>query len=403
MRPPPSSPARLGNQLFYVDPILTTFTMLIKELRLAFIQVESIVGPLAALKSPEIPCPYLLNEGLYQKALEDVLAAPDARRLPWADKVGKRFWFYYLERTRLKARVAKQLWRQLVPFTTTIGGIAVSGARIPGDVEPFVYLYPWGIGLGVEVHVKGSWSLDEAVTLAVKIRQTNIFDWTAGGSTVPVTLDGLMDRATAAARTSTFGPAVPSGRKSDIFSIVTVIDAEGVDPTVAVENKQEVHRALEAWTGWSSLWKVVALKELSASALDIMRNESPAGHVLYSSRRGRAVWFPAKFLSVPPARAESLTLYHQNLFVSSLQTESLCGLATVAAGQFAAGQTLGDFAVTYKNCIVLAAGILARLWGNPTFYDSYRSDSVRAQIKASYLEAVNAIRKATKPPMSPLN
>jgi hypothetical protein len=376
--------------------------MVIKELRLAFIQVESIVGPVAGLKAPAIPYPYLLNEGLYQKALEDALKAPAERPLPWADKVGKRFWFYYLEKTRLKNRVARQLWRQLVPFATTLGGVAVSGARIPGDVETFVYLYPWGIGLGVDVHVKGSWSLDEAVALALKIRQKNVFDWTAGGTTAAVTLDGLMDRATAAARLSAFGATVPSGRKSDLFSIVTVIDAEGVDSTVAVENKKDIHYALEAWTGWSSLWKVVSLKDLPAGVLDIMRSQSPAGHVLYGSRRGRAVWFPAKFLSVPPERAESLTLYHQNLFISSLQTESLCGLATVAAGQIAAGQTLGDFAVTYRNCIVLAAGILGRLWGKPTLYDSYRSDSVRSQIGGTYLDAVNAIRKANTPPMDAL-
>jgi len=377
--------------------------MVIKELRLAFLQMESIVGPLAALKAPAIAAPYLLNEGLYQKALEDALAAPAARRLPWADRIGKRFWFYYLEKTRLKDRVPKQLWRALVPFTATLEGGAVSGARIPGDVATLVYLYPWGIGLAVEVHIEGSWTLEEAVTLALKIRQTNTFDWTTPAATTPVTLDGLMDRATAAARIGAYGPGVPAGHKSEIFSIVTVIDAEGVDSTVALENKKEVHRALEALTSWSSLWKVIALKDLSASGVDIMRKESPPGHMLYGSRRGRAVWFPAKFLSAPPTNTESLTLYHQNLYVSSLQTESLCGLATVAAAQLAAGQTLGDFAITYRNCIVLAAGILGRLWGSPTYYDSFRSDSVRCQIRATYLDAVNAIRKASKPPMNALN
>src|SRR5262249_46208636 len=101
--------------------------MVIKQLRLAFLQAESIVGPLASLKAPAIPAPYLLNEGLYQKALEDALASPAARRLPWADRIGKRFWFYYLEQTRLKDRDPQQLWRALVPLTATLEGIAVSG------------------------------------------------------------------------------------------------------------------------------------------------------------------------------------------------------------------------------------------------------------------------------------
>jgi len=377
--------------------------MVIKELRLAFIQVESIVSPLAALKAPSIPAAYLLNEGLYQKTLADALASPGVRPLPWADKIGKRFWFYYLQRTRLKDRTAKQLWQQLVPLMATLGANIVSGVRMPGDVETVVYLYPWGIGLGVDVHLKGSWSLDDAVTLALKVRQEDVFDWTAAGATTHVTLDALMDNAARAVRTAVFGSTVKSGRKSEIFSIVTVIDAEGVDSAVAVENKKDIHRALDAWTGWSSLWQKIALKDLSTSVLDIMRKESPAGHVLYANRRGRAVWFPAKFLSVPPTRAGSLTLYHENLLISSLQTESLCGLATVAAEQLALGQTLGNFAVTYKNCIRLAGGILGRLWGGPKFYDSYRSDSVRSQIRDGYLDSVNAIRKATDPPMAPLN
>jgi hypothetical protein len=60
------------------------------------------------------------------------------------------------------------------------------------------------------------------------------------------------------------------------------------------------------------------------------------------------------------------------------------------------GQTLGDFAVTHANCMRLVAGILGRLYGGTL--DTYRSHSVRDQIKRTYLDSVNAVRSAVGMP-----
>ncbi len=377
--------------------------MVIKELRLAFVQTESIPGPLAALNAPAIPYRFLLNEALFQAELASALAGASALGLPWDRRVGKRFWYYYLERTLPLSRTPKQMWRRLVPLRASLEGVTVSGARIPATVETHAYVYPWGVGLAADVVAEGSWSLEEAVKVALNVRKGNVFDWTAGAKTARMSLGGLLDRAIAEVRSRAYGGAVGAGQRGEVFSIVTVTDAEGVDAGVAVESKTEVHRALEAWTGWSSLWKSIALTDLKECTIDIMRKESLDGHVLYGGRRGRAVWFPAKFRSGYQEKPDALKCYHQNLFVSTLQTESLCRLSQAVADQLKEGQTVGQFPVTYRNCMELAAGILGRLWGGPQFHDSYRSQSLRDQIKRTYFDAVNIVRASARTPMPPLS
>jgi hypothetical protein len=378
--------------------------MVIKELRLAIVQVESITDPLVALRAPEIPYPILLSDALFEAELGKALAGGSelGLTLPWAQRVGKRFWFYYLNKTPLKSRKANQLWRNLVPLRRSLESVAVSGKSIPGTVETYAHLYPWGIGLIADVHLTGSWSLDEAVNLALKVRREKTFEWTADGMTTPTSAEGLLARALAEHRSAAYG-IVAEGQRSDVFSIVTVIDASDVDATTAVKDKGDVHRALDGWTGWSPLWKSTPLRALQELKIEISTTESLEGHMLYGGRRGRVVWFPAKFRSVNTTRPDALVHYHQNLFVSTLQTESLCRLSQDAADRLTSGETLSSFSGTYRSCVTLAAGILGRLWGRPDFYGSYRSDSVRDQIKRTYFDAVNTVRtKVPDVPMDPL-
>lgn len=377
--------------------------MIIKALRLSFIQLETITGPLASLKAQTIPYQFLLSQALFQGELSNALAGTGAPRVPWDDGVGKLFWYYYLEQTSVDKRKGKASWEKLVPLQTDLEGTTISAGWVSGTVEAHAYLYPWGIGLIVDVSAQGSWTLEEAVEFAFKVRHDGKYDWTVNGTTTPTSMNGLIERAIAVLRSRAYGPAMDPGQAGDAFSVVTVTDAEGADATVAVENKKELHRVLEAWTGWSPQWKISGLKNLGESAIDIMRKVSPDGHVLYGGRRGRAVWFPAGFHGANPRNPDGLECYHQNLMMSSLQTESLCRLSQAVAKQLAAGQTMGQFSVTYGNCARLAAGILGRLYGSPTFYDSYRSQSLRDQIKRTYFDAVNAVRTASGIGMPPLS
>jgi hypothetical protein len=360
----------------------------IKEIRLSFIHLETLTAPLCSLSTPDIPYKFLLSEPLYQTQLANILSGSGLQRMPWYDGAGKLFWFYYLEKKGASYVKPKDAWRALVPLESDIDG-TISGAWVPGMVKLWGYLYPWGIGLIADVQAQSSWSLDLAVELAFQVRRLNKYDWTVNGITKQFSLNALMDAVIAAMRAKAYGPQATAGQTGEIFSLVTVLDADGIDATTPVENKQELHRALEALTGWSQFWKTIELKELSEGQIEI--KQSPSSHVLYGGRRGRMVWFPAAFKGAV-TYTESLSCYHQNLMAAILQTESLCRLAQAAAKQLAAGQTLGDFSVTYTNCLRLAVGTLGRLYGGTL--DTYRSHSVRDQIKRTYLDSVNAVRSA---------
>jgi len=359
--------------------------MVINELKLSFLQTEALPEPLASLGSPSIPYQFLLSEPLYQAELARVESGESEHRMPWYRHAGKLFWFYYLEQTRIRNVKPRQAWRGLVPLYCDVDA-TVSAAWVPGAVSLRGYVYPWGIAVVADVQAKGAWSLDDAVEFGFQVRSKNSYDWKATGQSVSVPLNALLDRAIAMLRATAYGPTVQPGQPGEVFAVVSVLDAQDVNVDAPVESGKELHQALDAWSGWSQFWKQNQLKELTASIIEI--KQSPAGHVLYGGRRGRVVWFPAAFESI--AKRRGLECYHGNLLAATLQTESLCRLAQAVAKQLAAGQAIGEFSVTYSNCARLAAGILGRLYTGSR--DTYRSNSVRDQIKRTYLDSVNTVR-----------
>ncbi len=362
--------------------------MTIKEMLFAFLQTETLAAPLASANPPAIPFGFLLNQATYQAAIASADGAQF--KLPWRRRYGKKFWFYYLEKKEGSQVTAKDAWRGLLPLLTDIGGDVVPAAA-PVSATLSTYVYPWGIGVVADVRVRGAWSLDEAVPLAFQIRQQEKYAWTENPAPPP--LLPLMDKAIATVRARAYGAGAASGQPGEPFSVVTVADAEGIDPTLPVVNGSDLHRALEAFTEWSNLYKTTKTKDLASQSIEIKQTQKPEGHVLYGGRRGRAVWFPGEFPSSSgPARKNALECYHQNLVMSTLQTESLCRLAGATATQLADGGAVGQFSMTYKNCANLAAGILGRLYGGSLH--TYRSVSLRDQIKRSYLNEVNTVRQA---------
>lgn len=310
----------------------------------------------------------------------------------WQKGYGKLFWFYYIGKT---SPTTKDLWRALVPLSYEVD-LRVTASWPNGKVWIRPYLYPWGIGLVADIAANGLMDLDEAVKFAFDIRKSLKFR-VAGNQVSPnATLTGLIDLVFDHIRTAVYGADITKGQKSELFSIVTVLDADGAVPVQAITNEGDIHRALEAMTGWNPLYKSIELTPLAETAIPIKK--SPPGHVLYGGRRGRVVWFPGNFSSVAPY-VHTLSCYHKNLTMASLQTESLCRLATDAADALATDLSLANFSVDYRDCAKLAAGTLGRLYGG--MFDTYRSNSIRDQIQRMYKDAVNVVRKHYD--MMPLN
>src|SRR5262245_24347148 len=149
--------------------------MTLKDIRFSFLQVETLAAPLAALAPPTIPYKFLLRDALFQEEIARSQSGLGSLRLPWHDSTGKLFWFYYLEKKGAAFVRPKDAWRGLVPLQSTSDGIA-SADWVPGTVTAQAYLYPWGISAIFDVRVHGSWTLDEALNLALKVRRESKYD-----------------------------------------------------------------------------------------------------------------------------------------------------------------------------------------------------------------------------------
>ena len=356
--------------------------MIINQVRLSFIQFESLADHLAPLSPPAIKYGFLLNEALYQKQILFL-----SGQMGLGD-YASWFWFYYLKKKLASSAKPNEAWHGLLPFRTAEETL-VATAGLDGTASASAYLYPWGIGLVLEIEAKGAWELNDAVDFVLGARRTGKYQRKTDAT--PRSLGNMMGALIEDVRKTVYGPDIPAGQTSEVFSIVTVVDAEQGDLAQPIPEKQALHRALDALTTWSPTWKANTLNDLSASLIETKR--APAAHALYGGKRGRVVWFPALFGSA----SASLGNYHMNLTMATLQVESLCQLAIHASGQFEAGTNLGACSVTYGDCVRLAAGALGRLYGGT---DTYRTNSVHVQIGRSYLEPVNRIRAAVE--MTPL-
>jgi len=350
--------------------------MQIKESRISFVQVERLADPLRSLQAPHIPFPYLLSGPLFEQ--EYAFSNAPMKK----EKYGQLFWRYYVPK---REPTTKDLWRALVPLRHDVNLSVNTFVPQVQRVLILSFLYPWGLTAVVDISTSGLLSLDQTIALAHEIRDSKNFH-TAGGSGSPLNLNGLIDLALRQIHTEAYGPQVPTGDTGEIFSVFSVLDADGVDPTQPVPDGSDVHRALEAVAGWNPLWKSIKLDPLASTTIGTRK--SPPGHILYGSRRGRAVWFPGCFRGV--GQADTLRCFHQNLTVASLQTESLCRIVEDAANALASGQSLVNFSATYRSCVQLAAGVLGRLYGGT--FDTYRSQSVRDQIQRMYKTPVSSIR-----------
>ena len=379
--------------------------MQIKEMRLSFIQVECITAPLRSLQAPKIPFPFLLSGPLFQKQyLNNLILNSEPCFAPWLKKsYGKLFWTHYI---RKNAVSTNEYWRALVPlqFRVALPGamppaklsLRITAAWLKGKTRARIFLYPWGIGLIVDIDVLASMSLDEAVLLGQDIQRSRRFHVEIDGIERDPTLKELISMALQQVRTVVYGQGMAKGQTSELFSTVTVLDADSADPARAVEDGGEFHRALEGMAGWNPLFKSLRLDPLAKSTIDI--KQSPPGHLLYGGHRGRVVWFPGNFRSVAKYK-HTLSCYHQNLTVASLHTESLCRLTRDVADVMRNDQQLANVSVTYRECAKHASGILGRLYGGT--FDTYRSHSIRHQIQHMYKEDVSSVR--THFGMTPLN
>jgi hypothetical protein len=236
------------------------------------------------------------------------------------------------------------------------------------------FFYPHGASLVITLTCDVPRALDAAVAEAQRATRSPLYRVT--GQTC--TLKELAGQARAALYRLALGPetAARSLRDSEPFSVATVVRGSGVDPEAAPVEGAEIHRALDALATWNRYWRKAPVPSLAKRCLEI--KNSPAGHVLYGSRRGRVVWFPALFTE-PAGGLRSLACYHRNLVLATMQVESLTGLAVESKEQLEEG---GWVSPLHRECARHGVDLLGRLYGG---VGTYRSCSPRAQLEQNEL------------------
>jgi hypothetical protein len=372
-----------------VAPKVNTIT--VNELRMSFLLFMPAIALLQARNPPRIPYRFLTSDVEFQKEYAKALTGTATLRTPWHEGDGKLFWMRYLP-----TKSSTEMWRALAPLKYDLSAHVTSLALTGGDVAARAYLYPWGIGVMVDVTLGGPLPLSELVHRAVEVRGQPRIEWkfdTQAGTSSP---SGLAAAISERLRAVVYGDQAVREEGGELFSIVTVTDAEGVHSTEPIDESGQIHTALEGLSGWNSLWASITPTPLATAR--ISARQAPAGHIVYGKRRGRAIWFPGDFRSVA-AYSHTLSCFHQNLSMCSLHTESLCLLAQDAASELRKNGSLDAFSTTYRACAQLAAGILGRLHGKKTDEDTgqkpktYRSGSIRTQIQM-YKDDVNQLRLA---------
>src|SRR5262245_43608486 len=190
--------------------------MTLKDIRFSFLQVETLAAPLAALAPPTIPYKFLLRDALCQEEIARSQSGLGSLRLPWHDSTGKLLWFYYLEKKGAAFVRPQDACRGLVAVQSTGVRIA-SAAWVPGPATVLAYLYSRGISAIFDVRVHGSWTLDEALKLALKVRRESKYDWTVKGETKQLALGPLMDNVIKYLRIKAYGSTANAGQTGEVF------------------------------------------------------------------------------------------------------------------------------------------------------------------------------------------
>mgnify|MGYP000847691075 CR=1 FL=1 len=292
---------------------------------------------------------------------------------PWQD-VGKRsFWTSYFAPNFLAIDGARA-WKGVLPlrlrFDATFLVTGWSGRfYLEGYVSP--------LGLAIALHA--DFMPDTPVTIdqlvdvvrALRVGATWQVRWEARG-VVSLSLSELVKEALEDLRKRAMGPKAPVGLfDDDPFTIVTIV--RGTDDADPPPHDQDagLRRALQGLAAPSPTWRVDALTPLDTAKV-VLRSIAPAQHLLFATKRGRAVWFPDAFQSA--GNPSTLGCYHRNQFYGALQVENLSRFVASLAPLLTHPE---EVPYRHMEALRLAAGLLGRTYGG---VKTYRSRSLRRQV-----------------------
>jgi hypothetical protein len=358
--------------------------VLAEKVRASFIWFDSSME-LMEEPPPKAPMSFLGRDNTFAPQFDLAQSGkhPDGLQPPWEDLSRQLFWIYYLERVNPSSFHGAQAWRTLVPLRVkleskfTVPGLPLAVSFTEG------FFYPHGVGFGITVDLTERQPVDVVVNALIDLQQKHRLKL-PNGKTTP--LSGYAVHYLGQLRGRAFrGPSVPTLVPLDSpFSITTVIGADAAAAEPAILDQGPTHRILEALARWSSTWDKDSLPKLADRRLSKTKQNTSDADALYSSTRGRVVWFPSSF---GKAGGPDQSCYHRNLFYAAVQVESLGSLCLLAAQKIAAHEPLSP---SQWDCARQAARILGRLYGGSK--TSYRTLSAKRHIEENRKQEINVIR-----------
>jgi len=250
----------------------------------------------------------------YYRAYEAVREGADpAVGFLWGSDTGHHFWRYYLQRDPGSIDAATA-WSGLVPLRWRVPAVVDTNRAFKIFAE--ILLYPFGLALLVNARRRRKELLEDFVDAAIEFQNGRRIS--SGARSAGESLGAASARLLTTARQTLLGASQP-GQRSDAFTIATFARGTGFDPAKPVPSA--VRLALQGLVNADSSWKTATEQPSEVTDVPTSKPRSRPGHVMYAARRGRAVWFPARFT----ARKKSFALgcYHRNLVLATTQTEAL--------------------------------------------------------------------------------
>ncbi len=365
--------------------------------RLSLISVETLPPLLEQNIDPAAQLHSIAPGSSYTQLFDHARAgnAPLNLRAPWPSPRGQLFWTHYLGREP-GGTGGKQAWNALVPLRLApCADIALKPAGTKCLAEGFYF--PYGMAFVLTVTIENSGTLEQTVELGYRLRHDKEYSLTLSGqAAVDCKYDQLASKVLSYLRTIAFGPNMPAGQTSEgPFTVFTVIQASGINPATTVTADSDLHKDLDGATRWRPFHRQVAPADLADSSIDIMT--SPASHVLYATKRGRAIWFP-NYFSASQEKA-TLSCYHRNVVLASMLADSQTGVLKIAQPLCKANAALPSH---MRECAKKATSRLTLAYLGKT--TTYRSASIKEQIDDNgYLPVIDVCRNYfhMDPPLTP--
>lgn len=386
--------------------------MQVTSFRISLFWVEIHLDLLEHEQPEEAPMKFLGRPGNYASEFDDSqyflrLGTPRPLSSPWTPQTkGQHFWTRYsggVTNANVRGITA---WRKLIPFRAVLPLHITSD--LPLSYSLFeLFFYPHGVAFAITFTWKKDVSvpLMEAVNSAFALRfdhhmkvlwdeeRDGLFEgtqWLEAPET-ELSLDRFSESSLDIARELAYGKEATQGRRTALnpFSVITILNGEDIDLTQAPESNGQIQKALHALTNWQQVREGAATLSMDENVRLRLGEEAGVADVFYGQRRGRAIWYPSRFLTSDKNILYGLQCYHRNIFFASLQTESLYGLAHAVADRLRVG---GELSVYQRELSSRAGGSLGLLFGG--HQDTYRSYSPPRHIQDNdWMEDINTLRQ----------